>query len=173
MKLFDAFRKKEDGPGPGPEQPAAQQAEDWLDDSTYIRDMKHTSDGPWQTYDVLLDVRGYGWQTMLDWADDVCGADLEDISQVLSFSGGTQEDNDVTASYHAHNDRCLETPELEAENGGLSVGGVSRTLKAPMKIVWYNQTNILRFITRYVETVIRRTFGTEDAMKAGRPLREG
>ena len=51
-----------------------------------------------------------------------------------------------------------------------------------MKIVWINQTNTLRLFTftedeepvkRYVETMVRRTFGTGDAMKLGKPIPEG
>ena len=140
--------------------------------------MRQTQDGPWHLYDVLLAAQGYGWDMMRDWADYMAEADLGNISQVRSFSAGT-EDLDVTESYLAHGGRCLETPELEEENGGLSVGGLSKTLKAPMKIVWYNQTRVLRFISpvgdetlirRYAETVIRRTFGTADAMKLAKDL---
>lgn len=48
-----------------------------------------------------------------------------------------------------------------------------------MKIVWFNQTKILRFFTiidddtlikKYAETVVRRTFGTPDAMKLAKPI---
>lgn len=48
-----------------------------------------------------------------------------------------------------------------------------------MKIVWFNQTQVLRFFTivddetlikKYIETVIRRTFGTNDAMKLAKPI---
>ena len=51
-----------------------------------------------------------------------------------------------------------------------------------MKIVWINQTKVLRFFTlvdndllikKYVETVIRRTFGPENAMKLGKPIPDG
>ena len=60
--------------------------------------------------------------------------------------------------------------------------GISRELKAPMKIVWINQTRVLRFFTllddelfvrRYAETVVRRSFGTENAMKLGKPIPKG
>lgn len=155
--------------------------EERINDPTFIRAMRHSSEGPWIFYDIMLDVRGYGWETMLDWADYLAQADIDDISQVLSFSNASPDDLDVTESFHAHGCKCLETPELESENGGLSIGGMSRTLGAPMKIVWYNQTNIMRFITivgdeilirKYVETVIRRTFGTDDAMKLALDLPE-
>lgn len=51
-----------------------------------------------------------------------------------------------------------------------------------MKIVWINQTQVLRFFTfvvdellikKYVETMIRRTFGSDNAMKLGKPIPEG
>ena len=63
--------------------------------------------------------------------------------------------------------------------GFLSIAGFSKTLKAPTKIVWMNQTRVLRLFTlvdndllikKYVETVVRRTFGTENAMKLGKPI---
>ena len=61
----------------------------------------------------------------------------------------------------------------------LSIGGLSRVLCAPVKIVWYNQTRRLRLFTivddddlmnRYVETAIRRTFDTDTAMLRARPV---
>ena len=61
----------------------------------------------------------------------------------------------------------------------LSIAGHSRTLNDSVKIVWYNQTRALRvfthinddvLITKYVETLVRRTFGTKDAMKLAKPV---
>ena len=63
--------------------------------------------------------------------------------------------------------------------GSLSIAGHSRTLNDSVKIVWFNQTRVLRvftlfndetLITKYVETLIRRTFGTPDAMKLAKPI---
>ena len=63
---------------------------------------------------------------------------------------------------------------LVEEHGILSIAGHSHTLNDSVKIVWYNQTRVLRLfthindetlVTKYVETIIRRTFGTKDAMK--------
>lgn len=115
-----------------------------------------------------------------DWADYMAEADLEHISQVTAGSLGAQE-RDITASYSNSGSKCKNTPELNAEMGILSVAGMSKALKAPMKIVWINQTQVLRFFTlsddellvkKYVETMIRRTFGTENAMKLGKPIPE-
>ena len=170
MSIFDALRKTRG---------AADAKASLPDNATLIRDWNHFSQGAWHQYDVLLAARGYGWDAMLDWADYMAAADLSQISQVIT-SAPDAPDRDVTSSYLAHGGSCRTTPELQTENSILSVAGMSRTLGgAPMKIVWYNQTRVLRLFTtvgdeslilRYVETVARRTFGTSDAMKRGRPL---
>ncbi|MBQ9762041.1 MAG: hypothetical protein IJV82_03080 [Oscillospiraceae bacterium] len=155
-------------------------AVEYLDDITFIREIKHISAGLWHQYDVLLAAHGYGWDMMKDWADYMADADLEHISQVTTSSLGIQE-KDITKSYIDNGGRCKNTPELNVEMGVLSVAGMSKTLRAPMKIVWLNQTQVLRFFTlvndellikKYVETTIRRTFETENAMKLGKPIPE-
>lgn len=153
---------------------------EYLEDITFIRNMHHISPGGtiWQQYDVVLDARGYGWDTMKDWADYMAEADLEQISQVTAGTLWAQEQN-ITDSYASHGGKCKQTPELETEQGFLSLAGNSKILATPMKIVWINQTNTLRFFTleksdfqmlKYIETMVRRTFGTADAMKLGKPL---
>ena len=152
--------------------------EDYLDDITFIKDMKHLTNGPWHQYDVLLNAMGYGWDMMKEWADYMAEADLMPVSQVCVGALCVQE-REVTKSYLANGGKCQTTPELETESGMLSIAGISQTLKNPMKIVWINQTQVLRFFTitddellikKYVETCIRRTFGTENAMKLGKPI---
>lgn len=182
MGLFDVFKKKAPAtPNTSVSNTAKISKEEYINDITFIRDMKHIPAGPWHQYDVLLAARGYGWDTMKDWADYMAHADLEHISQVTTSSLGTEE-KDITKSYTDNGGKCQTTPELETEMGVLSVAGISRTLKAPMKIVWINQTRVLRFFTliddellvkKYVETMIRRTFGTKNAMKLGKPIPEG
>ncbi len=152
----------------------------YLDDITFIREFKHLTSGPWHQYDVLLAARGYGWDMMKDWADYMSEADLAHISQVTTGSLGISE-QDITSSYATNGGKCKSTPELETEMGILTIAGISKTLQAPMKIVWFNQTQVLRFFTsvnnellikKYVETTIRRSFGTDHAMKLGKPIPE-
>lgn len=73
----------------------------------------------------------------------------------------------------------VDTPELRLEMGSLSVVGISKTLSAPMKIIWYSQKRFLRFfiiidddvlMEKFVETSIRRLFGTHDEMKLAQSL---
>lgn len=152
--------------------------EEFLKDITFIREMRHSTADPWHQYDILLAARGYGWNMMIEWADYMAGADLERISEVTCGSFGIQEER-ITESYLKNGGKCSQTPELESERGMLSIAGLSNTLKVPMKIAWVNQTRTLRLFTllnneelivRYVETMVRRTFGTADAMKLGRPI---
>ena len=149
-----------------------------LNDITFIRDMKHVVCGAWQQYDVLLEARGYGWDMMLQWADYMASADLTNIQQVTTGEVIGAPETECTEAYHRHG-TCVATPDLTRERGVLTMAGVSRALGAPVKIVWVNQTRTLRLFTlvideglmrRYIETVIRRTFGTPDAMKLAKPI---
>lgn len=179
MGLFDKFKKNKASETTPNEVSETTPNEPMIDDITFIGEIRHLSNGTWHQYDVLLAASGYGWEAMLDWADYMANADLQDISQVTFSSIAGAEEEDITDSYHKNNSKCKQTPELKTENGTLSVAGISKALNAPMKIIWVNQTNVLRLftiiddqtlITKYVETVVRRTFGTPDAMKLAKPL---
>lgn len=157
---------------------AVSEATEYLDDITFVRAMRHITSGPWHQYDVLLAAKGYGWDLMKEWADYMADADLQAITHVVVSALGAGE-NEIIASYVAHGSRCQSTPELECEGSALSVAGMSKILHAPTKIVWFNQTKTLRIFTlveddllmqKYVETMVRRTFGTENAMKLGKSI---
>ena len=145
-------------------------------DCRYVQEIRHEPMEPWHAYDVLLAVSGYGWDDMIDWADYVIGADLDRIGQVMTGSIG--RDYEITGSFLQHGGTCRATPELQTEQGLLSVAGISRTLGFPVKIAWYNQTRVLTFFTvfhdeelmeRYAETMVRRIFGEKNAMMLGKP----
>lgn len=153
-----------------------------LDDVTFIKSISHSMSGVWHQYDVLLASRGYGWDMMIDWAEYMNTSDLQGVSQVAvsDMMGGLEQE--LTDRYIAAGRKVASIEELQTERSSLSVAGLSATIGHPVKIVWINQTNTLRVFTttgdealvnKYVETVIRRTFGTPDAMKAAKPLPEG
>lgn len=130
-------------------------------------------------YDILLESHGYGWDDMISWAAYMTEADLEGISTVTTAAISGAPESEHIDEYSAAGNDIKKIKSLEHEMGVLSIGGISRTLNMPVKIVWYNQTRALRIFTplndddrmnRYVETMIRRTFGTEDAMKKARPV---
>ena len=151
-----------------------------IDDITYIREIRHSRENIWHIYDVMLNSRGYGWEMMLNWADYMVSADLQDISTVTSGNMGEQK-KDHTEQFQNADGKVSAIPALAEEQGSLSVGGLSRTLNRPVKITWFNQTRVLQITTlcgsddslnRYCETMIRRTFGTPDAMKHAKPIPE-
>lgn len=153
-----------------------------LDDVTFIREIQHMKCGAWEQYDVLLAARGYGWEDMKSWAEYMSKNDLDLSFGTLTVSQmiGTNA-IELIEQYHSVGD-IHQIPELETERGVLSMGGGSQKLHALVKIVWMNQTRCLRIFTtvndevlirRYIETVIRRTFGTPDEMKLAKPIPEG
>lgn len=149
-----------------------------LDDITFIGDMQHIR-GPWQQYDFLLAAQGYGWGYMVDSAEYMIHAELEKIGTVSS-SKGAGESIEYIEEFRASGESVKAMPSLREEAGTLGIGGMSKTLGGqPLKIIWINQSNVLRIITpvddenkmiRYAETVVRRSFGTKDAMKMGQPI---
>ena len=159
-----------------------EETEEMLDDMSYIADMQHVSDGTWHQYDVLVAAGGYGWNYMVDSAAYLESDELDDISKLsVSMISGAEE-QDIIEDYKNSGAKSLRDFDMLSEDnemGVLSVGGISRTLQAPVMVVWFNQTRVLRFfttidddtlMTKYIETVIRRTFGTEDAMKLAQPV---
>ena len=182
MGLFDFLKKKPTEEEKAqtvriPNQEVAQKVEQEssqnnVQDPPFVKDMRHFQNGPWHQYDVLIDARIYGWNQMVEWADYVAKADFHDVGEVTIGDVGTVSKN-LTAEYKAAGS-IAGMKTLANEGGVLSAAGFSKVLEAPIKIVWFNQTNILRFFTpsgdaisivKYAETVIRRLFNTPDAMK--------
>jgi len=152
--------------------------EEILDDISFIKRMKHIR-GTWQQYDVLCAATGYGWNYMVDSAAYMEAVDLDDISTVTVADMANTPETELINAYRQSSGTLQSFDQLSVERGELAIGGISRVLRAPVKIVWFNQTNVLRFftpiddeqlLTRYIETVIRRTFGTKDAMKLAKPV---
>ena len=178
MGLFDIFKKKANKEPQNPIQTENTTTEEYIDDPSFIRDMKHIQNGVWHQYDILLAAQIYGWNAMIMWGDYMADADIENISQVTVASLGVTEIN-IVDSFKNHNEKFSQMPELQTEHSALSLAGSSKALRAPVKIVWTNQTRVLRLFTlldddllirKYAESMTRRNFGTEDAMKLGKPL---
>ena len=134
-------------------------------DPPFVKEIKHLSLGAWHQYDILIDARIYGWDAMIDWAEYMVANDLDMISEVTVSAMG-QEDRNITEEYRqAGSFRTMET--LKEEFNCLSVAGMSKGVGGPLKIVWFNQSRMLRFFTiandearmrNYAETMIRRKF---------------
>lgn len=149
----------------------------YLDDITYIRDIYQIQCGSWEQYDVVMNTWGYSWETMIEWADYLIDADIENLDQVTI--GGYKLGEINLVNEYKKVKKCKRVKSLEEEQSTLGIAGKSKVLKQNIKIVWINQTNRLRLfamikdivlIEKYLETVIRRTFGTENQMKLGKPI---
>ena len=109
----------------------------------------------------------------IDSAEYITKADLRDIGTVcVTFNLGA-EATELVDEYRSCGESLKNMHSLK-EGADIGIGGVSQTIGAPVKIVWFNQTRILRIFSpvndevlfkKYFETLIRRTFGTADAMK--------
>ena len=153
-------------------------AEFVIDDVSYIQEIKHLSGKvgfvTWQQYDILLAAQKYGWETMVDLAAYLETADIDHIDSLAVADMPDEQATELVHLYKQSKGGLKTFDKLAEEKGMLSIAGHSRALKDSVKLVWFNQTRVLRLFTlvndetlirRYVETVIRRTFGTKDAMK--------
>ena len=163
----------------------AQAVETTLDDISYIQEMQHLSVKVgvvlWQQYDILLATRPYGWETMVDHAAYLESADLDNIDSISIADMPCGPTTELVHVYNQYRAGLKNFDKLTEEKSSLGIAGHSRALNESVKIVWFNQTRILRIftlindetlITKYVETVIRRTFGTKDAMKLAKRYSE-
>ena len=164
----------------------ANEADAMLDDVSYIQQMKqlygNVGNAFWKQYDILLATQHYGWETMVDWAAYMESADFDNIDSIAVANPTDDEGIELAHVYNQNKVGLKNIERLKEEYGILSIAGYSRTLNDSVKIVWYNQTNTLRLfthindevlVTKYVETLIRRTFGTKDAMKLAKPVAQG
>lgn len=164
MGIFDKFKKSNEAENHTSNVNA--------DEISYIADFRHF-EGAWHQYDFLLASRGYGWDYAIDSAEYITKADLRDIGTVcVTFNLGA-EATELVDEYRSCGESLKNMHSLK-EGADIGIGGVSQTIGAPVKIVWFNQTRILRIFSpvndevlfkKYFETLIRRTFGTADAMK--------
>ena len=153
-------------------------AESFIDDDSYIESIQHLSGKVgiwvWQQYDVLLAAQPYGWETMVDLAAYLETADIKSIDSLTVSDTPSDSPVELSHVYNQSKVGLKNFDKLKDERGMLCIAGHSRTLKGDVKIVWFNQSRALRLFTlinnetlvrKYVETLIRRTFGTPDAMK--------
>ena len=160
---------------PGGAEEVSANAGDLLEDVTYIREIRRNMAGVVYKYDILLNAACYGWERMKNWAEYMARIDLEKVAITAEDAAG--QTYDITPLYMQHGRKDIAV--LDTEWGKLCVAGRSRTLQEDVEIVWYNQTRMLQIFTmvadeqkilRYAETMARRTFGTEQAMRLGRPI---
>ena len=175
--IIESKRKKK------PKVESANETETMLDDNSYIQEIKHLYENVgiafWKQYDILLETQHYSWGTMVDWAAYMESADIDKIDSIIVADLTDDSGIELAHVYNQNKGGLNNFEKLKEEHGILSIAGHSHTLNDSVKIVWYNQTRALRvfthindevLITKYVETLVRRTFGTKDAMKLAKPV---
>ncbi len=154
-----------------------------LDDISYIQEIQHLSAKTgfvvWHQYDIMLAARPFFWEVMVDYAAYMESADLNNIDSLTITEEPGDSATELAHVYNQSKGGLKNFDKLAEEKASLGIAGHSRTLNEKVKIVWFNQTRVIRIftplndeplITRYAETLIRRTFGTEDAMKLAKPV---
>ena len=106
-------------------------------------------------------------------------ADIDKIESLTIQEMPGENDLELAHVYNQNKVGLKNFERIKEEYASLGISGRSRTLNDSVKIVWFNQTRILRIftpindetlITKYAETIIRRTFGTPDAMRLAKPV---
>ena len=160
MGFFDAFKKKS---SPNKE------------DNT----IKHYKCGRWEQYDVLMSVN-FSWQMIVELANYMASTDISNIDQVSISDHISGEDKDQTYEFAFHG-TVRQMPSLANEHAALGLAGTSKTLNALTKIVWFNQTRIIRVFTTvkdqtairdYADKILNKDFGTADETKQCSPSPE-
>ena len=113
----------------------------------YIEDKHHISCGIQQQYDYLLYITNYGWETMIDWAEYMSRIDIPEIETITTGGIFETEEIEIIKSYKNHGNNIKHIPEFTEEKEALSIGGYSNTLGVNVKIVWFNQTRMVRIFT--------------------------
>lgn len=162
---------------------AEKAADTMLDDISYIQEMQHLSGKTgfmlWQQYDILLAAQPFFWEQIVDYAAYMETADINNIDSLTTTEIPGEPATELAHVYNQAKGGLKNLDKLAEEKASLGIAGHSRTLNEKVKIVWFNQTRVIRIftplndetlITKYAETLIRRTFGTEDAMKLAKPV---
>ena len=123
-----------------------------------IENIKHLQSGPWHQYDVILKTCPFGWEQIVDYVDCLIDRDLINISSltVSDVSNGSVEE--LIEIFNSSGRKLREISEIQEENGTLSIAGESVSCKAPIKIVWINQTNIVRIFTLVSDELIIKKY---------------
>lgn len=151
--------------------------EEMLDDTSYICDVKYVRKGNTCIYTFYLTSK-YGWDYIRSSVDYLFATDIEREGFHLSAGNFFDSMTDITKAYLKGIKNQTPAPEWTREGGCAKVFGKSRALKSFVSLVYSNQTRVLnlhfqlespKIATAYIETLVRRSFGTPDAMKLARP----
>ncbi len=148
-----------------------------LDDTSYITDMSVIHAGDKFVYTFRL-TSGYGWEYIRNSVDYLFTQDLEKSTVKLSV-GGFDNFTNITQNYLEGKKTGKDSSDWTRERSCAIILGKSKSLHGFVNVFFYNQTQIIKLIlplenkkiaTAYIETLIRRSFGTPDQLKLAKPI---
>lgn len=151
--------------------------DEMLDDTSFITDVSVNQTDKQFLYTFRL-TSNYGWDYIRDSVDYLFAQDLE--KQPINISVGTFDTyTDITKSYLKGRKTGKASSDWARERGCAKIFGKSKSLKSFVSVIFYNQTQIVKLLlplenkkiaSAYIETLIRRSFGTPDQLKLAKPI---
>ena len=148
-----------------------------LNDTSFITDVSTSQNGKFSSY-VFRITKGYDWEYICSSVDYLFSSDLDkEHSSIMVLDNGDY--TDITKEYLKGIKTGNPPPIWTREHGGVNITGKSKALKNFVSIFLYNQNQYLEFkfslanekvATAYIETLIRRSFGTRDQLKLAKPI---
>ena len=151
--------------------------DEMLEDTSFITGVSVVSTDKQCLYTLRL-TSGYGWDYIRDSVDYLVARDLEEKSINISV-GNFDAYTDITQSYLKGRKTGKASSEWGIERNCAKIFGKSKSLKSFVSVFFYNQTQVVKLIlpienkiiaTAYIETLIRRSFGTPDQLKLAKPI---
>lgn len=149
--------------------------EETLDSFTWLEDVKHSMNGSWHVFDVTFFAGEYDWNHVRNNAEYTI---MHDLTKVVEVKVADTAEYNITEEFMQYGS-LLSTPSLDREYNVMSVAGFSKVLNKNMMVIWFTNARVMKFITdledetllkKYAETLLRENFGTENAMKMGKPF---
>lgn len=103
----------------------------------------------------------------------------EDIIQIKELTVKDKLNSDITNSFLNNGKNAAKTPELQSPKSTVILSGKSKRLKLPVTVIWFISSRMLRIFLpienrdvaeRYAETILRKSFNTNDSMKKAKPI---
>ncbi len=151
--------------------------DEMLDDTSFITGVSVIQTGKQFLYTFRI-TGSYGWDYIRDSVDHLFTQDLEKGTINLSV-GDFDNYTDITKNYKKGRKTGDASLEWARERGCAKIFGKSKSLKSFVSVIFYNQTQTLKLFlplenkeiaTAYIETLIRRSFGTPDQLKLAKPI---
>lgn len=151
-----------------------------LDDMSLITNVSFTRNDNLFTYAFHL-IDDIGWNDIRELVDHLASVDL-DREHFTLLIGDNNVYSNITKEYLMAKKTGKAPIEWTREYSSVKVIGKSKALKSFVEVVFYTNSQLLeasfslenkRISTAYVETLIRRGFGTPDQLKLAKPFHLG